>query len=72
MNMERRVTRTRSLLKTITFRVLATVMTMAFVFIFTGSAEITIGIGILEVVAKTVLYYVHERVWDKVGFGRLD
>ena len=28
-------------------------------------------VGGLEALAKLVLYVLHERVWDQIGFGRL-
>ena len=32
----------------------------------TGSIEISLGIGTVELVLKTILYYLHERAWDRV------
>ncbi|MFT7616118.1 MAG: putative membrane protein [Candidatus Woesearchaeota archaeon] len=55
--------RKRSLAKTISWRICATITTAALVFIFTGDIAIAIGIGSIEVVAKLVLYYAHERMW---------
>jgi len=67
-----KVTRVRSFLKTLTFRVLATFITMVFVFVFTGNMYITFGVGSLEFMSKSLLYYLHERVWNRINFGRLD
>ena len=63
-------TRKRSIMKTITFRIIATITTMAFVLIFTGSLEIAGIIGVLEVVAKSILYYAHERVWSMTSWNK--
>lgn len=57
----------RALFKTATWRVLATIGTIIVALLFTRSIEISIGIGTVEVILKTILYYLHERVWDKAG-----
>ena len=64
-------THLRSWIKSITFRILATVTTIVLVFIFTGELLIALEIGLIEVVAKLVLYYVHERFWDRVPWGKI-
>lgn len=60
----------RSFFKMVSWRVWATLTTMILVYIFTGKLEIAFAVGALEVVAKMVLYYVHERMWNKVKIGR--
>ncbi len=67
-----KVTRTRSLAKTITFRVLATFTTILVVYFFTGRLDISLGAGIVDGLIKMIIYYFHERIWDKFSFGRLD
>ncbi len=61
----------RSLLKAICWRVLATTSTMAIVYLFTGEALLSVGIGAVEVVVKLLLYYGHERVWNWITWGKL-
>lgn len=53
----------RSLYKTVTWRIIATLGTFVLALLFTGRIDISIGIGIADAVLKTVLYYGHERVW---------
>ena len=60
----------RSFIKMISWRVWATITTMILVYIFTRKLEIAFTIGALEVVAKMILYYLHERVWNKIKLGR--
>jgi uncharacterized membrane protein len=60
----------RSIAKTVSWRIVATLTTMLLVFIFTGNLAVTGGVGATELVAKTVIYYVHERVWNLTSFGR--
>lgn len=59
----------RSIAKTITFRVSATVVTVLIVLLFTGNLTASIGVGILDFVSKLLLYYWHERIWDGVHWG---
>ena len=62
--------RRRSILKAISWRVWATLTTIALVFLFTGRWKIAAAIGGVEVVAKLVLYFIHERVWDRITWGK--
>jgi len=60
----------RSVVKTVSWRVLATLTTAVLVFAFTGQLAIAALVGGVEALAKMVLYFVHERAWDKLTFGR--
>ena len=40
------------------------------VFIFTDKLALSLEIGALEVIAKLLLYYIHERVWNLVNWDR--
>lgn len=55
----------RHILKTITWRIIATITTILLVWLFTGSVKIGVGLGVVEIMVKTVLYYCHERFWYK-------
>jgi uncharacterized membrane protein len=61
--------RTRHILKTITWRFFGTLDTMLISWYIYGDALIGISIGGLELLSKTLLYYIHERVWYKTRFG---
>ena len=63
------VTKLRSLLKTISWRIVGTLDTMALGWIITGSPLIGLKIGTLELFTKMILYYFHERVWLQCKFG---
>ncbi|MGQ9565966.1 MAG: DUF2061 domain-containing protein [Candidatus Bathyarchaeales archaeon] len=60
----------RSLIKTVSWRLLATLITVILALLFTKDIGISTSIGILELIIKTAAYYVHERVWDLTSFGR--
>jgi adenylylsulfate kinase len=63
-------TKKRSILKAISWRTWATLTTAIIVFIFTGEFALAITIGLLEVFAKMGLYFFHERLWQKISFGK--
>ena len=63
-------TKSRSILKAISWRTWATMTTAIIVFIFTGEFTLAITVGLLEVFAKMALYFFHERLWQKIGFGK--
>lgn len=66
--MEKRV---RSVAKTMSWRIVATSTTILLVFLFTGNLVISVGVGSLELLFKTVIYYLHERIWNKSNFGKV-
>ena len=60
----------RSILKAISYRVLAAIATMTIVFVFTRRIVLSIGIGLVESIVKIICYYLHERAWSFIGFGK--
>ena len=64
-----KVTKLRSLLKTISWRIVGTLDTMALGWFITGDPLIGVKIGALELITKFVLYYFHERIWLRCKFG---
>jgi len=59
----------RHVLKTITWRIIATIATILIVLAFTGNLELSLGAGAVEIIIKMVLYYLHERAWYKYDIG---
>ena len=57
--------RSKSFLKTITWRVLASTDTLMIAWVLTGNLKIAGSIMSVEIVTKMVLYYAHERVWSR-------
>lgn len=57
---------TRSLLKGVTWRVLATTTTVVIAWFVTGEVAQAFQIGFVEFFAKLAIYYMHERVWAKI------
>jgi adenylylsulfate kinase len=65
-------TKSRSIIKMISWRFLATLTTTILVFIFVGELEVAITVGVLEVIIKMFVYFVHERVWNSLKFGKYE
>ena len=63
-------TRKRSILKTITYRIMGVIITSMVVFLFTKKPVLSISIGSLDTVIKIFGYYFHERIWNKINFGK--
>ncbi len=63
-------THLRSVVKAISFRIIASLITVILVLIFTGNLALAGAIGILDLILKLIIYYLHERVWDKIVWGR--
>jgi len=60
----------RSLAKAISWRITGSLDTMLLSWFFTRDMKIAAAIGLTEVLTKMVLYYVHERIWNRVSLGR--
>ncbi len=60
----------RSLLKSISWRIIGTLDTIVISYLITGKLAFALSIGGIELVTKMILYVVHERVWNKVNWGK--
>ena len=60
----------RSLAKTLTWRILATSDTFFISWLITGRFDWAGMIAGFEVMTKMVLYYLHERGWNKIKWGK--
>ncbi len=64
-------THIRSILKAASWRVIATVVTFFTAWFLTGTIDVAIKIGLMDTVIKMGAYYMHERGWNCLGFGKL-
>ena len=62
----------RSVVKTISWRTVGTLDTMIIAYFITGNLIMAASIGSIEVFTKMILYYFHERAWNKLSFGRVE
>lgn len=64
--------RVRSLAKAVSWRVFGSLDTTMLTFLVTGSIKYAVSVASAEAVTKIALYYVHERIWRKVAWGRFE
>lgn len=60
----------RSLAKAISWRVTGTLDTFIISFFITGEFTLAGAIALTEVITKVFLYWAHERVWNKIKWGK--
>jgi uncharacterized membrane protein len=61
----------RSLVKAVSWRLTGSVDTLIISFLITRQLKWAFTISGVELFTKVGLYYLHERVWDKLSFGRV-
>jgi len=59
----------RSLLKSISWRIVATLITMSVVFVATGQLTFAATIGLFDMIIKFIVYFFHERIWNRFKYG---
>jgi adenylylsulfate kinase len=64
-------THARSILKGVTWRIIASATTMIIVYVVTGDLALVASVGAVDILAKVFFYYLHERSWGKVRWGIL-
>ena len=60
----------RTIAKTVTWRIIGTVITVVVIYFFERDVEDSLTIGISANLIKMGFYYVHERLWNRSAFGR--
>lgn len=60
----------RSLVKTLSWRAVALISAFIISFLITGSVSAASAIAMGQMIFNTVLYFMHERVWYRIKWGR--
>jgi uncharacterized membrane protein len=63
-------THSRSLAKALSWRAIALVITTAVSFLLSKDVAIAVSIGLADSLIKIGGYYLHERAWMGIRFGR--
>ena len=63
-------TNKRSIVKAISWRILASFATFLISYFLTGDITVATGIASVQIVVNLILYYLHERAWNKIKWGR--
>lgn len=69
---EQQESRRRSLTKAVTWRATGTLDTFIVSLLLTGEPKIAVSIASVEFFTKIFLYYLHERIWNKITWGKND
>lgn len=62
----------RKLLKTLTWRITASLTTLFIVYIISGEMKTAGMVTLLEGTIKMIIYYFHETIWEKIQLFRKD
>jgi uncharacterized membrane protein len=60
----------RSLAKTVSWRVTGSLATFLISYLILGNFAIAGSIAIIQITVNTILYFIHERVWNKISWGK--
>lgn len=61
----------RHLFKAISYRIYSSCITFLISFIITGNCNIGLSIGVFDFIVKIFTYYIHERFWYRLDFGKI-
>jgi uncharacterized membrane protein len=64
------VSKSRSLVKSLTWRIVALITTFISIYIVSGELSVAWLGTLLTNFVNFILYYVHERIWNKTSWGR--
>ena len=65
-----KVTRARSFIKALSYRIWGTLSSFLIAYIITGKGSLAALIAFWETIIKVFIYYAHERGWNKIQWGR--
>ena len=60
----------RSFIKAISYRFFGSLATTLITFSLTKNLELSVAAGVLDTILKIAIYFLHERVWQKINLGR--
>jgi sulfate adenylyltransferase large subunit len=63
-------THARSLAKAVSWRATGSIDTFLVAFVITGSPKVAGSVAVTEILTKILIYYLHERVWALVPWGK--
>jgi uncharacterized membrane protein len=61
----------RSVTKAVSWRIAGSIDTLIISFLITGKLKWAFTISGVELFTKVFLYYVHERIWQKIKWGKI-
>ncbi len=70
INRQTEETLRRSVVKTISYRVVILVLDFLCIYLFTGQIRVAFGFMIVSNIYTTIGYFLHERIWDRIKWGK--
>lgn len=61
----------RSIVKSISYRITGTITTFLISYVVTGEIKFALSIMSVDFVSKIGVFYLHERMWNKIKFGKV-
>ncbi len=62
----------RSIVKTISYRVVILILDFISIYLFTRQIKIALGFMIVSNIYTTLAYFFHERIWQKIKWGKIN
>ncbi|MBN2604116.1 MAG: DUF2061 domain-containing protein [Candidatus Thermoplasmatota archaeon] len=60
----------RSIVKSVTWRVICIIVSIVTAYLLTGKIDVSVAIGTTYNAITMILYYFHERFWNKLKWGK--
>lgn len=60
----------RSIVKTITYRIVGSILILILVYIMTGELAISVGVGVADMLIKSLLFFGHEYLWEHTALNK--
>ncbi len=60
----------RAMIKAISYRVFGSAITACIIYFFVGRIDFAVAGGLADALAKILAFYLHERLWNKIKFGK--
>lgn len=64
-------TQKRSIAKTISWRIVATIITGVVTYFLTGRLDFAVAVSFADTGVKFFTYYAHERMWARISYGKV-
>ncbi|MGN6569679.1 MAG: DUF2061 domain-containing protein [Flavipsychrobacter sp.] len=64
-------TMSRSIVKTLSYRLLILVLDFTSIYLFTHQIKVALGFMVVSNIYTTLGYFFHERIWDRIKWGKI-
>ena len=64
-------TKKRSLVKSTTYRIVVVLTDFTVLYLLTGKTDISVVFTVISNTYTWIFYYLHERIWNKISWGRI-